>query len=492
MKSVAVIGSGASGLAAALAAANGGAKVTVYEREPKVGGTTALSGGNAWMCGHDGLPGRQRRARADLPARALARRRRRRVAAGLRARAPARPRRGVERDTPLRLQAIPYCDYHAERPGGREQGGRTLEPVAVRPVAARSPRWCATRPTSPAPITYVELASGEYDREELKRRREQGTLTLGRALVAGLLQACLDAGVEVRTGERVRSRPDADAVVIATGGFERDGELARAFLRGPMLAPVGAPGAQGDGLRLAMGAGAALGCMSEAWWCPAISIPGETIDGAPMFRLILTERARAGLADRRLDRPPLRQRGPELQRPRPRAAGLRPRALRVPPRPGVADLRRHLPRDVPARPAQPPRSRPRVAGARRPTSRAWRSRSTSRRRRSRRPSRASTRGAARGRGPGLRPRLLPLRPLHRRARPARARPVLRAARPARLPEHQGRAAHRRRRPRAGHRGRLADRRALRRRQRGRERLRARLPGRGRDARARARVRLPGG
>jgi 3-oxosteroid 1-dehydrogenase len=57
---------------------------------------------------------------------------------------------------------------------------------------------------------------------------------------------------------------------------------------------VGAPGAQGDGLRMAMGAGAALGCMSEAWWCPAISIPGEMIDGAPMFRLILTERARPG------------------------------------------------------------------------------------------------------------------------------------------------------------------------------------------------------
>ena len=56
MKTVAVIGSGASGLAAALAAAKGGAKVTVYEREQKLGGTTALSGGNAWLPGHDGLP----------------------------------------------------------------------------------------------------------------------------------------------------------------------------------------------------------------------------------------------------------------------------------------------------------------------------------------------------------------------------------------------------------------------------------------------------
>jgi 3-oxosteroid 1-dehydrogenase len=34
--------------------------------------------------------------------------------------------------------------------------------------------------------------------------------------------------------------------------------------------------------------------MSEAWWCPAVSIPGETIDGVPMHRLILTERARKG------------------------------------------------------------------------------------------------------------------------------------------------------------------------------------------------------
>jgi succinate dehydrogenase/fumarate reductase flavoprotein subunit len=292
MRSVAVIGSGASGLAAALAAANGGAKVTVYEREPKVGGTTALSGGNAWMCGHDGLPDDS----AELGLTYL-----RELSLGvadddlLQAFAygagPTAAR--VERDTPLRLQAIAYCDYHAERPGGREQGGRTLEPVPYDP----SPEVAALvrdAPNVTAPITYVELATGEWDRDALERRRERGTMTLGRALVAGLLQACLDAGVTVKTGERVRTRPDADAVVIATGGFERDGELARAFLRGPMLAPVGAPGAHGDGLRLAMGEGAALGNMSEAWWCPAISIPGETIDGAPMFRLILTERARAG------------------------------------------------------------------------------------------------------------------------------------------------------------------------------------------------------
>jgi succinate dehydrogenase/fumarate reductase flavoprotein subunit len=88
--------------------------------------------------------------------------------------------------------------------------------------------------------------------------------------------------------------PEADAVVLATGGFERDPDLARAFLRGPMLAPVGAPTARGDGLRMAMAAGADLGLMSEAWWCPAATLPGDAIDGEPMHRLILTERARPG------------------------------------------------------------------------------------------------------------------------------------------------------------------------------------------------------
>ena len=80
--------------------------------------------------------------------------------------------------------------------------------------------------------------------------------------------------------------------------------------------------------------------MSEAWWCPAISIPGETIDGVPMNRLILTERARKGSLLVDGDRQALRQRGPELQRPRAYAAELQPERVRVPAHPGVADLRR--------------------------------------------------------------------------------------------------------------------------------------------------------
>lgn len=291
MREVTVVGSGAAGLAAALAARGAGARVAVVERGDTVGGTTALSGGNFWLPANpflaDDTPelalGYMRAlARGDADDATL-------VAFAHGAREVAR---WLGERTALELQPIGYCDYHAELPGGREQGGRTLEPRPYTPTPAVATLVRAA-PNVTAPITYAELAGGEIDRDALAARRAAGTLTMGRALVAGLLEACIDAGVAIRTGERVGEIPASGAVVLATGGFERDEALARAFLRGPVLAPTGAPGAEGDGLRMAMAAGARLGSMSEAWWCPAISL-GETSDGAPLHRLLLNERARPG------------------------------------------------------------------------------------------------------------------------------------------------------------------------------------------------------
>ncbi len=340
MKTVAVIGSGASGLAAAFAAAQGGARVTVYEQEERLGGTTALSGGNAWLPGHGELED-------DSPDLGLAYLRAlskigdaddevQQVFA--REAGPTAAR--IQRDTAIQLQPIPYCDYHAEFEGGREQGGRTLEPQPYlpRPEVAEMIR---DAPNVTGPITYVELAGGDINRERLAERREKGIITMGRALLAGLLEACLDAGVQIQAGVRVRERPDADAVVIATGGFERDPQLVKAFLRGPMVAPVGAPSARGDGLRMAIAEGAQLGNMSEAWWCPTITIPGETIDGVQMNRLILTERARPGslLVDSSGRR--FVNEAQNYNDLGPHDAELPPGQLHVPARAGLADLRRH-------------------------------------------------------------------------------------------------------------------------------------------------------
>jgi 3-oxosteroid 1-dehydrogenase len=303
---VIVIGSGAAGMSAALAAGARGARVTILEASDLIGGTTALSGGVAWLPGHASDPGSREDAVAYLGALGLGDHDDHlcRVFVAEATHVAAE----IERLSPLRWHSLPYPDYHAEREGG-QTGGRSLEPD---PLALDAHVRALVRPSPniTAPITYRELATGEIDMAAVEARKRDDVITLGRALIAALASAAVGSGAELRTGERARGLlSDADGriggvrtdaatltgrVVLASGGFERDPELVRAFLRGPMLAPAGVPTNRGDGLRMAMAAGAALGNLSEAWWGPAIHVPGETIDDAPMYRLILTERARPG------------------------------------------------------------------------------------------------------------------------------------------------------------------------------------------------------
>jgi 3-oxosteroid 1-dehydrogenase len=62
-------------------------------------------------------------------------------------------------------------------------------------------------------------------------------------------------------------------VILATGGFEWDPELVRAFSRGPLVRSASVPTNTGDALRMVMRIGAGLGNMREAWWVPTIDVP---------------------------------------------------------------------------------------------------------------------------------------------------------------------------------------------------------------------------
>ena len=137
----------------------------------------------------------------------------------------------------------------------------------------------------------------------------------GQALIGGLLAGLESRKVEVRTSARAEALIDEDGairglivngerlegrVVLASGGFQHDPTLRAAFLPGTAVAPLGTRGCAGDGLRMSMGVGAALGNMTEGWWMPAIAVPGEELDGVQHYRPLHTEHAQPGaiLVDR--------------------------------------------------------------------------------------------------------------------------------------------------------------------------------------------------
>jgi 3-oxosteroid 1-dehydrogenase len=311
MSQVVVVGSGAAGLAAALSAARNGAQVSLLERAGLIGGTTTYSGGVAWIPANEVMLGK---GMADSPNEALTYLRTLDVgdrddelcqvyvneAAGI--------VRDIGRAADFGWLLTAGPDYHAERDGGK-MGGRSLEPE---PVGVGGELAVGIRePMNYVPTTYAEaISAAAPDADEIARRRDHGVLTRGRGLAGALLRTLLDAGVQVHTRVRAQqliSREGAvrgvrteghgefeGQVILASGGFERDPQLVRAFLRGPMLAPGGNPHALGDGLKMAMAAGAALGNMSEAHWCPGIALPNVEVEGMPYFWMAFNDRARPG------------------------------------------------------------------------------------------------------------------------------------------------------------------------------------------------------
>ncbi|WP_214105052.1 FAD-dependent oxidoreductase [Acrocarpospora catenulata] len=299
---VVVLGSGAAGLSAALVARAVGAEVLVAEATTTIGGTSALSSGAVWAPNNGASP------QAASDSAELARRYLRSLAYG--DVAPAlldrylteAPRvvTWLGEHASLCWQPLPLPDCYRELPGGSKAGVRSLEPAPVRVDVAVSSRMRGALPKRP-PFTLAELAGGEASPELAENRARTGTVVGGQALIAALTTAALAAGVDIRTSTRVRTLSSAEElaggpsrIVLATGGFERDPVLVQRFLGSPLPGLIGAPGAVGDGLRMAMAAGAELGNMAEAWWCPTVRMPGEEIEGHVLHRMLFTERARPG------------------------------------------------------------------------------------------------------------------------------------------------------------------------------------------------------
>ena len=297
-RSVIVLGSGVAGLTAALSAAEAGASVRLIEQADVLGGTTALSGGVAWMPNNHLMDEHGVQDSNDHAFRYL-----QEVVTGeadfrlleVFVREARETARWVEEQTPLQWESLPYPDYFPESEGGL-LGHRSLEPVGWAAPAAIA-QLVRDAPNVGLPVSYRELLTGLPPREELDRRQREGVLTMGRALIAGLLSAVIDRGVHIETSRRVRSIDEispTSSVVLATGGFERNIGLCCDHLGAEVPGTTGVPGLLGDGLAIASQVDADMGNMNEAWWCPATAFPDESVDGQQMFRLLLTERSRPG------------------------------------------------------------------------------------------------------------------------------------------------------------------------------------------------------
>ncbi len=191
---VVVLGSGAAGLTAALAAALEGVSVAVLEKADVVGGTTAWSGAGIWIPGNQlaravGIEDSEERGLEYLSS----------LSNGMLV--PELVQALVEggpqyvdflhEHTKIRLVMVPgYPDYHTEHPGALPNGGRTLEPGLV--SLAGLGEWASRIGGEPRRIVLVEMplggGTGVLSAEVVAEREQAQQEGQGRALVAGLLR----------------------------------------------------------------------------------------------------------------------------------------------------------------------------------------------------------------------------------------------------------------------------------------------------------------
>lgn len=314
---VVVMGTGAGGLLAALTAQRAGARVEVLEKMSSIGGTTAVSGGVIWIPNNPHMQANgltdDRNVVIDYILRCADERAERAMVERYFDMGPEMVR-FVEAETEVRFEPLmTYPDYQPNLPGGRD-GGRSLDnglfdttrlgdfkdKLRKNPLNGRVPMTIGE-----AMAWGVFSNPFGYPYKQIAERAKQGIVHGGAALCGKLLRALLDAGVTPRLETPAESLVVEDGevigvvarhgdelirirahkgVIMASGGFEWDESLRRAFLPAFADHPLSTPGNTGDALRMAMAIGADLGNMAEAWWTPAIRVPDETYDGAPLYR----------------------------------------------------------------------------------------------------------------------------------------------------------------------------------------------------------------
>jgi succinate dehydrogenase/fumarate reductase flavoprotein subunit len=312
---VVVVGSGAGGLTAAIAARDAGSEVIVLDSMDKVGGSTAKSGGCFWIpnnhfmkaCGvNDSYEAALTYMHEVIPERGLA--------------SSKEKRETYLKNGPEMLKwleglgfkgvyAHGYPDYYPEHPGGCA-AGRCVESDLFAPRLLGK-QWKNKVETMPVPMRAVEARklplflrtwSGFSTIMDIILRRTilwrlmgKQRVSMGGALICQLLKIALDRSVSIwiktpfvslitegdavvgvtarKDGKEIRIQARR-SVILAAGGFEHNDAMRQQFQQHPISTEwtVGAPGNMGDGIRAGIAVGAAVDMMDEAWWMPTLML----------------------------------------------------------------------------------------------------------------------------------------------------------------------------------------------------------------------------
>lgn len=314
---VAVIGSGAAGFVAALTAKSLGLDVHIFEKAKVFGGTTALSGGVAW------LPGNHLMDHDDDPESVLEYLRHHVGNRSNDAKLETfvdNASRSLEFLTDhgyLKVgRMMGFPDYRAETPGGdkaENNGGRSVEPLVF--AGAKLGDWYPGLLHRPRPLPVVgtmselrQLAAIRTDLGAFLKgwwavpRSLWGKLTgakhlsSGAALIGWLSFAAKREAIPLHLGSRLRSLEIAErqirglvieddegptrvharcGVILASGGFDHNATLRETHLprAGVQNFSSGARSNTGDSQVAAGEAGVSLAQMDDAWWAPTCLIP---------------------------------------------------------------------------------------------------------------------------------------------------------------------------------------------------------------------------
>lgn len=330
---VLVVGSGAGAMAAAVLAARQGARTLIVEKSGLYGGTSATSGGGLWIPASDSALEQGQQDTPDeaftyikaLVGNTVADARIRAFVENARV-----MKREIEAASALRLTAIPYTDYQAEKPGGK-MGYRShacntihaseLSPedfatlrethrsamlfgkipwtiMESAPMITRGPGWkglmarvlwryfgdIGQRLKSPR-SRFIVFGSAIAAHLKNALNRLDGALWLNTALVELLPgpDGAIAGALVSRDGHPCRVRA-VKGVILGAGGFERNQAMRDSYLPGDSRTEFSASQENntGDAILAGIRIGAATDLMDEAWWAPTVRVPGEDT-ARPLF-----------------------------------------------------------------------------------------------------------------------------------------------------------------------------------------------------------------